>query len=683
MLEYALLIPMFPFLAAVMLQFTERRLGKRSSNIAIAAMTISFILSIVVLGQVVAYNAAHEEIQGPLMDLKIRWLTVFNTDIEFGIMVDNLTALMLVVVTLVALLIQIYSLGYMDKDPLFGRYYKYLSLFTFSMLALILSNNLLQLFIFWELVGLCSYLLIGFWFEKDGPQHAQKKAFLVTKAGDLAFMLGVFLVFFVFGTFNFEAIFSQLPTILQSTDSFLGLSGGVVITVIALFIFIGAMGKSAQFPLHIWLPNAMEGPTPVSALIHAATMVVAGVYLIGRMYPLIASSAVVMLVIAIIGTITLFMAATIALTVFDIKKVLAYSTISQLGYMMLALGAGSLTAGMFHLMTHAFFKALLFLCAGSVIHSVGTQDLREMGGLKKYMPITFGAMFIAALAISGIPPFAGFWSKDEILLTVFHYNKVLFVVALFAAFLTALYMFRLIYLCFFGMPRGKGHPHESPRSMTWPLIALAALSVVIGLVGAPLPVIGNLFAGFIRSDTHHSASLLLMLISAVVGISGIVIAYLAYFRKVLSPEVFTNAIKPVYLLVKNKYYVDEVVNAVVVNGSLLVATFLSWFDRYVIDALVNFVAAIGRFASRLSQLFDTYVVDGLVNLFGKATRLISMVSGAVDIYIVDGAVNMVGWFTKGFGTALRATQTGQVQTYVTMVFVGIVLVFLFIFSMAR
>lgn len=668
MLEYAALIPVLPFLAAAAIQLFEKRLGRRASHLAICAMLLSFLLSLAALTQVIGYSM-HHEARGPLLDLRFRWLTVHSTDIFLGIAVDNLAAVMLVVVSLVALLVDIYSLGYMRDDPRFGRFYRYMSLFGFSMLGLVLSDNLLQLFIFWELVGLCSYLLIGFWSERDAPQYAQKKAFLVTKFGDLGLLLGVLAVFFVFGTFHFESIFLKIP----------GIAPGII-TLIALLVFMGAMGKSAQFPLHIWLPNAMEGPTPVSALIHAATMVAAGVYLVARMYPLFAASPAAMLVVAVIGTITLFMAATIALTVFDIKAVLAYSTISQLGYMMLGLGAGSLTAGIFHLMTHAFFKALLFLGAGSVIHAVHSQDLRQMGGLRKRMPLTFWCMLIAALAISGVPPFSGFWSKDEVLLAAFHYNTALFAVALAGALLTGLYMFRLVFLCFFGSPKGSGQQHESPASMAGPMVVLAALSALAGLVATPLAA--DWFQSFISFGSgHHAPSVVLMLLSVAAAGCGITLAYLAYIRKTVSAERLGASLGPLYGLVRNKYYIDEIVDFVFVKGSLFLSWLLSLFDSQVVDRMVDLSAVLARQVSRLSMLFDTAVVDGLVELSARLARLASAASRWIDNTIVDGLVNLSGWLTQSFGRALRQTQTGQAQTYVAMIFVGIVAAFLLVYSM--
>ncbi len=691
MLDYAILIPALPLLAVVVLQFFEGRLGKRAANVAIGAITLSFLLSVAVLLQAVAYNATHEA-HGMIMHREMRWITLNNVDISLGIMVDNLTAVMLIVVTLVGLAIQVYSLGYMHDEPLFGRYYRYLSLFTFSMLSLVLADNLFQAFIFWELVGVCSYLLIGFWFKKDGPQYAQKKAFLVTKFGDLGFLVGVTVVFFVFGTFSFEGIFGRVPEIARFafTDVLWGLTGTGLITVIALLIFLGAMGKSAQFPLHIWLPNAMEGPTPVSALIHAATMVAAGVYLVGRMYPLFAASHVASLVVAVIGAITLLMAATIALTVNDIKGVLAYSTISQLGYMMLGLGAGSLTAGIFHLMTHAFFKALLFLGAGSVIHAAHTHDLREMGGLRKHLPRTFWTFAIATLAIAGIPPLSGFWSKDEILLAAFHFSTPLFIVALLGAGLTACYMSRLVFLCFFGSSRkakrhdvGHAGPiHESPWSMTYPMMALAGLSIVAGLVGAPLPLVGNLFGEFIRYGAEHpEPSLALMALSVLAACAGISVAYLAYVRKAFSPAAVSRALGPLHALVSRKYFIDEFVDLVAVKGSLLVGRCLAWLDRTVVDGAVNLAGRCGRQLSKASGAFDLAVVDGAVNLSGAATRLASNASGVFDLAVVDGAVNLSARLTGGAGAVLRTTQTGKVQTYVAMVFAGLLCLFVMLLAL--
>ncbi|MBG7617620.1 MAG: NADH-quinone oxidoreductase subunit L, partial [Chloroflexi bacterium] len=394
-------------------------------------------------------------------------------NINVGIILDPLTVIMLVVITSVSLMVQIYSQGYMQGDPGYQRYYAYMSLFTTSMLGLVLVDNLLLMFVFWEMVGLCSYLLIGFWFQKPSAANAAKKAFIVTRVGDFGFLAAIVLLLKETGTLDV----AQLNGMAE-----FGLIGATVLTLAGLGIFLGAVGKSAQFPLHVWLPDAMEGPTPVSALIHAATMVAAGVFLVARTYPIFAASETAMTTVGIIGAVTCIFAASIGLVMNDIKRVLAYSTISQLGYMMLGLATGGVAVGMFHLLNHAFFKSLLFLGSGNVNHATGTFDMRKMGGLKKIMPWTYRTFLIASISMAGIWPLSGFWSKDEILATAWHEQPLLFWLALITVFMTAFYIFRVIFMTFHGEYRGEGHPHESPRVMIAPLIFLAMLAVFSGLV---------------------------------------------------------------------------------------------------------------------------------------------------------------------------------------------------------
>ncbi|MEK6646852.1 MAG: NADH-quinone oxidoreductase subunit L [Candidatus Firestonebacteria bacterium] len=630
-MEYGILIPVLPLLAFVLIIFFGKRLPGKGSYIGIFAMALSFILSCLIFVKFVGGASSYE--------FNYPWFSFGGKVISAGILIDGLTAVMLVVVTLVSLLVQIYSIGYMHNDIRYSRYYSYLSLFTFSMLGLILSNSFFEVFMCWELVGVCSYLLIGFWFEKKEASDAGKKAFITTKIGDLGFTIGIFLLFVAFGTLNFNEL----------KISIVG-ANETLLTIIAILIFCGAIGKSAQFPLHVWLPDAMEGPTPVSALIHAATMVAAGVYLVARSYFIFAGSEVALSVVAYIGIITAFLAATMALVAIDIKRVLAFSTISQLGFMMFGLGVGGYTAGMFHLTTHAFFKALLFLGAGSVIHSVHTNDIRKMGGLGKYMKITAGCFFIASLSISGIWPFSGFYSKDEILVEAFksgHY--FIYIVATIVAFMTAFYMFRLCFLTFTGEHRDKEtHPHESPNSMTIPLIVLAILSVVTG----KLLVSGNTIEHLIHfgevghpelvSGSHAS---FVPAVSLVVAILGIVLAWLMYYKKVIDPEKIAEKFKPIYTLLLNKYYFDEI------------------YDKFLIQPVIKLTKVLFK--------FDFTVIDGAVNGSAWITVFISKAKNLFDIHIVDGAVNAIAWLTQKFGNILRHIQTGLVQNYMLIIIIGL------------
>jgi len=554
MLENAFLIPFYPLFAFVIIVFFTRWKEKLSSYLSIGMILIGLVHSIGVLIQMIARH-------GEPLEMSIPFINLPELQLELGIWIDPLTAVMLVVVAVVSSCVQIYSLGYMHGDPRWSRYFSYLSLFTFSMLGLVIANNFFMIFIFWELVGLTSYLLIGFWFEKKSASDAGKKAFITTRIGDLGFIVGLLMLGLYAGTFNYQEVFGIVKS---------GTLSPAILATAGIFIFCGAVGKSAQFPLHVWLPDAMEGPTPVSALIHAATMVAAGVYLVARAMPLFSASATASMVVAIIGLITSFMAATIALTQFDIKRVLAYSTVSQLGYMIMALGlygvdtyhhhhSPGFYAGTFHLMTHAFFKALLFLGAGSVIHAVHSNDIRDMGGLYGKMKITAITFVVASLSIAGIFPLSGFWSKDEIVAaTSGHPIFMFFTLAI--AFMTAFYMFRLCFLTFTGKPRDQhkfDHAHESPKSMTVPLMVLGFLSVFAGWVG--LPWLSHGFSSFVfHGEAYHAhANYLLMLISTVVAVSGIGLAYAMYYKKAISPDTIVAKFKPIYTLLYNKYYFDE------------------------------------------------------------------------------------------------------------------------------
>jgi NADH-quinone oxidoreductase subunit L len=569
--------------------------------------------------------------------------------IPMGIYIDPLTAIMLMVVTIVAALVQIYSLGYMAGDPRFARYYAYLSLFTFSMLGLVLAGTYVLMFVFWELVGLTSYLLIGFWFEKKIASDAGKKAFVTTKIGDLGFLLGLVILIFAVGT----ASLPELDYMIANGEISANLLP--LVALAGILMFAGAVGKSAQFPLHVWLPDAMEGPTPVSALIHAATMVAAGVYLTARMMGIIIVSETMMYVVASIGAFTAFLAASIGLVQNDIKRVLAYSTVSQLGYMIMALGLAGFTAGTFHLMTHAFFKALLFLGAGSVIHAVHTNDIQFMGGLSKKMKITSITFLIASLSISGIFPLSGFWSKDEIFAIAYEGGHYIFLlVGILVAGMTAFYMFRLYFLTFTGKPRDKHayeHAHESPDSMTVPLMILAVLSVCAGWVG--IPWLHKGYSSFVYYGAVHHAepNIVLMLISLMVALSGIGLAYLIYVKKTIPAESIGKAFKPIYIFLYNKWYFDELYMATVINPTY-------WFMEVLFK-------------------FDQLVIDGIVNGFGKVTLFTSWINERFDTYVVDGAVNGAGYISMFFGRHIRKIQTGQLQTYALVVFLGAV-VFMFI-----
>ncbi|WP_328812755.1 NADH-quinone oxidoreductase subunit L [Paradesulfitobacterium ferrireducens] len=619
--QWAWLIPFLPFLSFLLIALVTRRSKGLSAAVSILAILSALGLAIAIgVGVIQSWNG--EEFVGREAVAAANWLNIGGLKIDFGTIVDPLSAMMLFVVTLVASMVQIYSLGYMHGDRGWSRYYAYQSLFAASMLGLVISTNLLQLFIFWELVGLCSYLLIGFWYFKVSAREAAKKAFITTRVGDFGLLLGILFLYNKFGTLDFAALSNAMNTNFQDFALIGGLS---YLTVMAILVFIGPIGKSGQFPLHVWLPDAMEGPTPVSALIHAATMVVAGVYLVARIYFLFEhASPAALQFVAGLGAFTAIFAATIAIAQDDIKRILAYSTLSQLGYMMFALGVGSLTASMFHLMTHAFFKALMFLGAGSVIHALHEkQNIWDMGGLWKKMPITGWTFFIGVLAISGVPPFAGFWSKDEILAAALHNgHPVIYAVGLFTAFLTAFYMSRLFFVAFTGPSKPENHPHESPWTMTLPLIILGVLSVVGGLVALP----EHNFAFYVHAGEleHEAMDWALAGISVVAGLIGIGLAYTIYVRKAIAAESIVAKFPGIYRLLKNKYYVDE---------------FYLWLIHHIMDGLAK-------------------------------------VLYWIDLYIVDGIINGLALFTRGSARTLRRTQTGQLQTYALVFFFAVVVIYL-------
>lgn len=637
MLPYSWIIPSFPFLSFALIIFFTIKKPKLSSLISIGAVALSFIFSCVVLVTVLKNPVTSE--------FKINWLDLPGFKVEAGMLIDPLTSVMLMVVTIVSMLVQIYSVGYMAGDPRFSRYFSFLSLFTFSMLGLVLSNSFFEIFIFWELVGLTSYLLIGFWFEKKTASDAGKKAFITTRTGDLAFLVGIFLLTTTVGTLNFQEAFHQVES---------GAISSGLLTLSAILIFGGAVGKSAQFPLHVWLPDAMEGPTPVSALIHAATMVAAGVYLVARLMSIYALSVPASLVVAIIGAFTAFLAASIALVQNDIKRVLAYSTISQLGYMIMALGLGGYTAGTFHLMTHASFKALLFLGAGSVIHSMHTNDIWEMGGLYLKMRTTAITFILGSLSLAGIFPLSGFWSKDEILLLAWNKSPIFALVGLAVAFMTAFYMFRLCFIAFYGKARDQHkfeHAHESPRVMTVPLVILAFLSIFAGWVG--IPWLSKGYSSFVyHHEVHHlEPNFILMIVATLVALSGIYLAYVIYYKRTISAESLKDRFSSIHKLLYNKYYFDELYNAIIIRPLFKLADFL--FKK-----------------------FDQGVIDWLVNAAGNFTMFLSWFWELFDTYIVDGAVNGVGYVVRGTGAGIRRVQTGQLQNYAFIIFFGIVLIIL-------
>jgi NADH-quinone oxidoreductase subunit L len=682
-LSHLWLIPLFPLITAALMLFIGRLLPKGAvSFFCVGSVFLSFVHAAGAFLALLSMEPAHRVYQqilfewvtpGPIPTAGT--LTPFIAD--WGYLLDPLSCVMILVVTGVGFLIHIYSIGYMGHEGGYYRFFGYMNLFMFSMLTLVLANNLLLLFVGWEGVGLCSYLLIGFYFLKKSASDAGKKAFIVNRIGDTGFLLGIFYIATTFGTIRFTsqgladpAAFSGIAETLKAMlDHNLLAVGAPVLTAIALLLFVGATGKSAQLPLYVWLPDAMEGPTPVSALIHAATMVTAGVYMVARMNAIYQLAPVALEVVAVVGALTAIFAATMALAQNDIKKVLAYSTISQLGYMFLALGVGAFSAGIFHLMTHAFFKALLFLAAGSVIHALsGEQDLRKMGGLWNSIPATSRPFLIATLAIAGIPPLAGFFSKDEILGHAFERYPSLWIVGFLTAGLTAFYMFRLLFLAFFGLSRVpheiEHHIHESPKSMTVPLAILAFLSLVGGWIGWPsslggvnqfdhflAPVMKNVIpeTGAVEMASHEQfVEYLLMAASVAIAALGIWLAHSFYVK---NPQLHTKiaAYWPrLHSLLVHKYYVDEIYDALFVNRIKDLSTALGLFDAKVIDGLgVDGAGWLARASSSISMWWDKWVVDGLVNFVGKFTRFLSQ--------------------------PIRMFQTGVFSSYALMILIGLVI----------
>jgi len=606
MVDLIYLIVLFPFLGFLFngLVGPKVKNEKLIGLVGSGAIGLSFIVAV---GAFIETLALPVDQRLNIITL-FQWIAVAGLNISFSFQVDQLSLVMSLIVTGVGFVIHVYSIGYMHGDKSFWRFFAYLNLFIFAMMNLVLADNFLLLFLGWEGVGLCSYLLIGFWydrkFEKSSTSAAGLKAFVVNRIGDFGFLLGMFLIYSTFGTLIFTDVFARVVSFAVPEHIFV---------LIAIFLFIGATGKSAQIPLLVWLPDAMAGPTPVSALIHAATMVTAGVYMVARCSIIYASAPAAMMVVAVIGVFTAFFAATIGLVQNDIKKVLAYSTISQLGYMFLALGAGAFSAGIFHVMTHAFFKALLFLGAGSVIHSMHEQqDIRQYGGLKKYMPLTYGTFLVAAVAISGIPPLSGFFSKDEILWYSYtNLGMIFWLVGLLTAIMTAFYMFRLYFMTFEGKEKfdhHKVHPHESPKLMTIPLIVLGVLSAIGGFIGIPeifsgehgnlihnwlAPVFKTSEIKLMHGGGHsHLEEILLMIVSVIAAASAIYYARTVYLKKPELAEKTSSKFKRIYNILLNKYFVDEAYDATIINPIVKGSESILWkiADNKIIDGTINGLA---------------------------------------------------------------------------------------------
>lgn len=677
-----LFLPLLGFIVTLLL-------GKKVKSIylfEVFILTVTLIASIVVAFGKLSYFIDDKIIT------EVQWFRLSDTiSIKLGFLIDNITVLMLFVVALISALVHYFSIAYMKGDERYNRYFAYLGIFTFSMNGIVLTHNILMMYIFWELVGLSSYLLIGFWFEKKSAADAGKKAFIVNRVGDIGMFAGILILFFTYNTFSFDQIFSAIAA------GKLPFNSDFWLTITGILLFMGAIGKSAQFPLHVWLPDAMEGPTPVSALIHAATMVAAGVYLTIRIFGLLTADA--MMFVAIIGMLSAFIPATIALTQNDIKKVLAYSTVSQLGYMVMALGVGAYKFAFFHLVTHAFFKACLFLGSGSVIHAMHhEQDIRNMGGLRKKLPLTYATFLISSLAISGIPLTSGFLSKDGILASSYAFasltgNWIFPFIGFLVALLTAFYMFRLVIITFHGQPRDQhkyDHAHESPFVMAMPLTVLATLSIFIFYTPNPInadqgwffdkwinsPVLSapnETRFDFMKSNesaisvtTHkseimysemyteamHSAHYPAMILSLILALSGIFIAFIFYQWKKVNVEKLTESIKPLYTFSLNKWYFDELYDKTFVAGTIGLSKVIAWFDMKVVDGIVNGAASL--------------------------TKMFSFFIGNFDRIVVDGFVNLTAYISGFIGLIFRRIQTGKVQTYLVLViFSIIILLFLF------
>ena len=633
----------------------QKRMGKGTvALLACAPLILAFGLSVQAFLSLKGLNPE----QRFLIDNLYTWISLGSLKVDMAFLVDPLSAVMILVVTGIGGLIHIYSIGYMHDDKSFWRFFAFLNLFTAAMLTLVMGDSLLLMFVGWEGVGLCSYALIGFWYQDHNNARAGNKAFIVNRVGDFGFVLGMFLLFWSLdaqghGTLTFRDMAKWASTLQGQT-----IWGISVVTVATLLLFVGATGKSAQIPLHVWLPDAMAGPTPVSALIHAATMVTAGVYMTARLNFLFSLAPFTLHLIAWIGVLTALMAATIALTQNDIKKVLAYSTVSQLGYMFLAVGVGGYTAAIFHLMTHAFFKACLFLGSGSVIHAMGgEQDMRKMGGLKDYMPYTFWTFAVSVLTIAGTPLTAAFFSKDAILWLAFsspHGSRLLWLLGVAGAGMTAFYMFRQFFMVFFGTCRADHHTqehlHESPKSMTLPLVVLAIGAVLAGYIGLPGVFGGSQFDHWLEpvvgahAEEHpqHALELGLMAVSISVAAFGFFIAYLIYYRATLRAARFADLAGGFfYRLFDRKYYFDEVYQVIFVTGTLLLA--------------------------RIGSLFDQYIIDGIVDGSAWVTRIVSWINGLFDNWIIDGIVNAIADLTFAAGDRFRRVQTGNINSYLYVI----------------
>lgn len=714
MFNLAFLIPLFPLLAFVLIIFFLNKSNRLSSWTAVGGIFAAGVIAYGVFFQAIGEK---ELTQHPFVST-FKWLPTGNDSFNIGWMIDPIVAMMLFMVTTVCLMIFIYSIGYMrhshadehghihaTDDPRYARFFAYISLFACGMLGLVISSSLFTFFVFWEIMGLCSYLLIGFWSFRGKDEHhiddaqtvrakyAALKAFLTTRVGDVIFMIGVVLLYIQTGDLNFTTIFNEKTLhALATTEAFPGVPW---VALIALLLLGGTIGKSAQFPLHIWLPDAMEGPTPVSALIHAATMVAAGVFLIARTFPLFITAAetggTVMAAVAIVGAFTALFAGTIGVAQDDIKRVLAYSTISQLGFMVAALGIGAFVAGTFHLITHAFFKALLFLSAGSVIHGVGTNDMMNMGGLRKKMPITTTVFIIGALALAGIFPLAGFWSKDEILAHAFELGVmkgevvplIVFIFLAMAAFFTAFYMTRQIFLTFFGEGRDHhavDHAHESPVVMWAPLAVLAFFAVTIGFMNAT-PFGFKFFEHFIGeggflgikklSEEFQPTEFNPLVAGMSLGLAfaGIALGWVIYGWKPLKAGQRDplSRIPLVWQVLRNKYYADELYGVVIAQKEGEAGKTGTEDSVRVQPGLL--IRAVGLFA-RGCYAFDRWVVDGIVNAAGWVGRLIGRISGWIDKTFVDGLVNEVGNFSLEFADILKMIQTGSVQNYLLLAIAG-------------
>lgn len=682
LLQLSILILFLPLAGFLLLAFLGKKLPRNGGWLETGLLFICVACSLIVFfNKLLLYPET--TLQATFTWVDFRNVPHFGPlQIELGIMVDNLVAVMLVVVTVVSALVHLFSIGYMHGDVRYSRYFAFLGLFTFSMLGIVLTNNFFMMYVFWELVGLSSYLLIGHWYERQSASNAAIKAFIVNRIGDIGFFTGIMILFATYHTFSFDKIFSAIGS------GNIPFGSGTWLTVAGILVFCGAVGKSAQFPLHVWLPDAMEGPTPVSALIHAATMVAAGIYLVARTFSMMTADA--LLVIAYIGAITAFLAATIAITQNDIKKVLAYSTISQLGYMVMGLGVGAYAASPFHLMTHAWFKAGLFLGSGSVIHAMhhalhhqndhhtDPQDIRNMGGLKQKIPITYWTFLVYTLAISGVPLTSGFLSKDEILAGALAFGRItgnylLPTMGFLVAGLTAFYMFRLLFLTFHGEhkdPHRLELIHESPKVMTIPLVIFAVLSLFVFYSFNPFNASAGWYFTYVErpasvvpaaqqaasaetfEDALHHAHTPAMLLSLTVAGLGILFAFATYYWKKFNADAVAEKLKALYNFLLNKWYFDELYGFIAVGGTIGLTKVLRWFD-------------------------DT-VIDGIVNGTAFVTKISSFTSGRFDNVVIDGMVNLLAYITGFGGLVLRKVQTGKVQTYIIFVIFGVI-IFFFLF----